>query len=1140
MTNLTNQLSRFRKAFIKRDLIQLFWTSYAFLLILFVFGVSAESIFYFSSPVKQYVYVGLLLGLFLIIGGYLTRTLLLKKYGWNRLARTLGEYSFPKKDTVINALQLERSLSDSSSKSLSHAFIKKTIHTLKHIDHHKIIRVNMTGKYVVLGLLIFITTGILIFPDSAGNSVFRWSHPLTTFEAPKPFHLRSLTGDIHLLGGDDANITIVSSRVQKDTVILTLNPVIANVQDSTKNDPIQLKTVPDSTGNYVFKLKEIYQDYSYEANVNAQHFWESWREVRSPDYRIMVTDRPAIQSFSLLLIPPEYSGLDATTQSENQANVQGLKGTIVTINFTSNRPLSKAFLNINDSPHPLEVDGKRASGEFTLIENGVFTIHLYDERHIRNRDPIPYHIEIIPDLYPQISVYEPPPITELGDEQIIPIHLDIEDDFGFSILQIGYEIIRPSFIETDPIISVYSVSSLVPDKPKQTVFLDWDLSEIMLMPEDEIHYHFELYDNDLVSGPKKSLSGNFVARLPSLEDLFFGIEKKEDILMEDLSMNLEDVKQIQEQLEEVNLDLIKSKEMSWQQEQAIKNILEETKEKMAEFQEMAEAMESLKESAEKHQLFSPELMEKFTELNQLVNELISEDLMSNMNNIEDMIENMNPKEMMNALTEMAENMDQIEQELDRFLDILKRIQAEQKLDEVAKRLEQLKEQQDHLDQQLWEMDDPSDASTFLRHEQSEMRIKEEFEHVQSAMEEAANLTEEFSSSTSEAMEKLAESSLVNSTEKNIENATSNLNKQQLDPSRKSSKSALSGLSQLHEMAMDIQQQFQQETSAEMVEKFQKIMADVLSLSKTQENLRQITANTPRNSQRVKNLPNQQQILKDQLAQTMATMMDLSRETFAVTPEMGKALGKASVEMSESISQLSERNTTGAKNKQDLAMEGLNEAALSIYQSMQNMQSGGSASGYEQFLQQMEKMAGQQQGINNQGMQLALGQMAAGMQQGMMQRMLSQQQGVQKSLQELMEEMAQSGTKGTGDLNGIGQDMEDVIKDLKHNRYTRKTQDRQQRILSRMLDSQKSMTQQGKKEERLSETASKIVTFSGPSGLPEDLGQRQSLTSEALNQAMKAGYTQEYMTMIRRYFNSLSQSSLMENIQDPTNVEEQNE
>ena len=157
------------------------------------------------------------------------------------------------------------------------------------------------------------------------------------------------------------------------------------------------------------------------------------------------------------------------------------------------------------------------------------------------------------------------------------------------------------------------------------------------------------------------------------------------------------------------------------------------------------------------------------------------------------------------------------------------------------------------------------------------------------------------------------------------------------------------MSQLHNMAMDIQQQFQQETSEEMIENFQKIMADVLSLSKSQENLRKETANTPRNSQRVKDLAGQQQILKDQLAQIMTAMMELSRETFAVTPEMGKAMGKTFAEMDESIARIAERHTTSAKNRQDLAMEGLNETALSIHQSIQQMQSGGSASGYEQFL-----------------------------------------------------------------------------------------------------------------------------------------------------------------------------------------------
>ena len=193
-----------------------------------------------------------------------------------------------------------------------------------------------------------------------------------------------------------------------------------------------------------------------------------------------------------------------------------------------------------------------------------------------------------------------------------------------------------------------------------------------------------------------------------------------------------------------------------------------------------------------------------------------------------------------------------------------------------------------------------------------------------------------------------------------------------------------------------------------------------------------------------------------------------------------------------------------------------------------MQESMSSSGFSSYMDALSEMSGQQQGINNQGMQLALGQMAAGMQQSMLQQMLSQQQGVRKSLQELMEEMTQSGSKGLGDMSGIGQDMDEVIKDLKRKRYNRKTQQRQERILSRMLDSQKSMTQRGKKEERLAETASKILKLTGPSGLPEDMGQRQTLTSEALNQAMKAGYTQEYITMIRRYFNALSRSSMLKN------------
>jgi hypothetical protein len=48
----------------------------------------------------------------------------------------------------------------------------------------------------------------------------------------------------------------------------------------------------------------------------------------------------------------------------------------------------------------------------------------------------------------------------------------------------------------------------------------------------------------------------------------------------------------------------------------------------------------------------------------------------------------------------------------------------------------------------------------------------------------------------------------------------------------------------------------------------------------------------------------------------------------------------------------------------------------------------------------------------------------------------------------------------------------------------------------------------------------------PSGLPQDLGQRQSLIMNAMNHALKSGYSRDYQKMIRRYFNALSEAEVV--------------
>ena len=60
------------------------------------------------------------------------------------------------------------------------------------------------------------------------------------------------------------------------------------------------------------------------------------------------------------------------------------------------------------------------------------------------------------------------------------------------------------------------------------------------------------------------------------------------------------------------------------------------------------------------------------------------------------------------------------------------------------------------------------------------------------------------------------------------------------------------------------------------------------------------------------------------------------------------------------------------------------------------------------------------------------------------------------------------------------------------------------------------------------------TSSGPDGLPVDLGQLEDLILRALNSSMKAGYSKEHQTMIKRYFNFLSRDNYLLNNADDLN------
>ena len=323
-------------------------------------------------------------------------------------------------------------------------------------------------------------------------------------------------------------------------------------------------------------------------------------------------------------------------------------------------------------------------------------------------------------------------------------------------------------------------------------------------------------------------------------------------------------------------------------------------------------------------------------------------MFDDIDDIREALEDLDVNEMLSALEDISNNLNNIEQELDRFLDIFQRIKVEQKIDEIRKRIEQLVKNQDNLDQQIRSINKQTDPSIFKRLSQEQKINNKELSNIINEMKNSINGIKKVSRKTAQELENLAESNSADLTKKHLKETVKNLDNQKPFQAMDASYSGMQSMQSMESSMNQISSNFQKQASREMAKKFRFILRDLLSISKSQELLRAEAENIPPNSPRKNDLASEQQLLQDQLVKTMKKTMDLSKETFLVTSDMGQSLGQANAQMNTSKTKLAERNSKGSLNNQTQAMTALNKSAKSIIQTINSMNDGGSASGYEEF------------------------------------------------------------------------------------------------------------------------------------------------------------------------------------------------
>jgi len=1088
-------------------------------LILLGVGITAESLWYLSETGRaQLLWITggvVALGLFgsgvwvgfIGAGGS-------AKYSDISLAKRLGNEFPALGDQVSNALSLIRENQQYQySRTLIRANIQSVSGMVTEIDPRE--GVDIDARKFLTKMLIAVTGFWIIiwlpFAGSILDGTVRLFHPDTHYEIPQPFTFRVEPGNTQILHSDAADITVhISGEVPDELLLTTTEP----------NSSETIVLSEDSTGQYRHTFSNIRQSFQYQVHAKSPHWWDRWDEIYSDTYRVQVLSRPQVQSLAMRLVPPGYSELSPRNQEITSTEIVALKGTKVELFGQTNKPIQSAELSFSESERSVRMDRENTSirTTFTINRPDKFSIRLVDYSDITNANPAKYRVTPLPDEHPRVEILQPQGDVDLGEALQIPLVLRLQDDFGFSKLVIQYQVVKPAASEKDT--SWKSVALPLDQTDQKIVEYShrWDLNPLNLSPRDMVRYRAALWDNDQVSGPKVSYSRIQTARFPSLSDMFARTQQQQSGAMEDAEEIQRTIEKIKKQVDELTLEMQKKEEVNWQQQQQADNIVKSHEELKKKLDEVSKQLDQMIQEGQKHELFDDELMQKYQELQQLFKDVMTPELEEALAKLQEAMDKANPEEVRKAMEDLQKAEQDISENIDRALELFKRVKIEQQMAEVVKRINDLAERQQDVASK-------ADSSSADRNalSQEEKMAADEYDIAEKRMEDLANSMEEFPVMPSEDMQQALTQAQMDSIASQMRQAEQSFRQGQMQQGQQQARQSGQNLQNLAQQLKQTQQKLQQQTMNEIMEEFRAVLRNVLSLSQQQEGLQRRTAPLQGKSPKMGGLADEQQDLQMNLQRTVGQLVKLSQKTFGVTRDIGKALGKTASSMQSSVKNLSERNARSASNSQSEAMAGLNETAQQLLNAMNSLQAQGSSTGFENYLKQMQEMASKQRGLNQQSMQMGQNGTPSLARQKAMQRLAQQQMGLRQSLQQMQQNMQKTGGgQSMGDLSGAAQDMEKVADDLRNNRFTRETIERQQRILSRMLDATKSLRTRDYSKKRESE-AGENVTRSGPAGLPGDYGERRNLLQEDLQRALREGYSRSFETVIREYFNTLSQT-----------------
>ncbi|MBU3742803.1 MAG: DUF4175 family protein, partial [Candidatus Kapabacteria bacterium] len=1040
------------------------------------------------------------------------------------------------RDGLVNALQLHRGTA--GSEALSQAGASQFFAAAEPKDFSVIIdRQRLRRALLFLLPTIVLATALpAVWPSTLGAAWERLVRHDESFLPPPPYALHLRTDASTVMRGTTVHVTVTAKGTAPQTITVW-------VRDAA-SDRFQPFTVRmDSANTY----KHILPGLTASVACYAEGAWLE-TGVRTDTTYVTVTDRPLIRTLAGRVMPPSYAGLAPTPLTLTQADITTLTGSTVDLSITSNKNLAKATILImgtdttsaDTTTIAMQVKGAMASGRFTVQRSGQYMVRITDARGEQNADPVAYRIIAFDDGAPTIAMIEPTRDAEVDQRAILPLTVAIADDYGFAWLRLHYRLVKSRYAQPETNYTSVDIPFSAGGTSADIDYV-WNLGKAGISPEDVYEFYVEVADNDRVRGPKTARTTTMTVRLPSLDEVFAETDKAHDDISKELREVAREAEEVRKEAEQVQRELAKQQsqpqtkqQADWKEKKQAQELAAKQEALQKRMEQMQQKMEDMTQKLQQNQAISQETLEKYMELQKLMQEVNSPELKRMQEEQKKAMEQMSPEELREAMKNMTFDEEQFKKSIERTLNLLKRIQAEQKADELQKRAEDLAQRQEELRQQA-QNTNPQNKQARDEIAKQQQELQKDLDKLAKETDDLDKLMKELGDMPMDKMDAAKRELDKQNTQQQMQKAEQNAEQGDMQEAADAQQKASQNLQRFAQQMKDLKRDLKRRGAKEAMRQMQRSMNDMLDLSKQQEELRdQANALDPSSSQ-FPELARKQQRTREAMQNLANSMMQLAQKSFSVSPEMAEDMGNALQGMQEAMQNLQERRGQQAGQGMQKAMSSMNSAAQKMSQALGQMMAGegekqggpggspgmGKGKGKSPF-QQLQELADQQQGIN-QGMQRMGqgGQQMSEQQRSEMGRMAQQQGRALKALEELEREAREIGgaKKPVGDLNKIAEDMREVISDMQSGSVNQDTRMRQDRILSRLLDASRSINDRDYEKTREARVGQDVKRKS-PDGLDYERMQARQRATREQQQQLRNAYTKDYENLIRLYFEAL--------------------